>query len=388
MANHDDPKRPSTLTRRQLLGVAGGAAGAALTFSRRARAGSDTPSIAGAPSLTTRLTSDYRARHPIVSAGMAFVALADLAVAVSNAGGIGVYGAAPEPPPVVDARLAAIGAAAGGPFGVDFIVATTPLGAFTTQDHIDVAAARRVPVVVFHWELPQASWVTQLHAAGSRVWVQCPDADTARAALALGADGVIAQGRSAGGHNRNARIPTVPLIEMIRRQVSSTCLVLAAGGIADGRSLVRALNAGADGGWMGTRFVAAAESYAHPEYQRRLAAAKGPLATSFTTAFGPEFPGAQQRVLRNRAVEEPGSTTPATIGSTLLFPGIVGAPYTMPNHSAIVPTRDTQGDFDQMDMPAGSESVLSVGAVQTAAEIVIEIVTEAQELIAQGFNNP
>jgi len=95
-----------------------------------------------------------------------------LVVAVSNAGGLGVYGAAPEPPPVVDARLHAIASQTSHPFGVDFIIASGPLGDFTTQDHIEVAAAHRVPVVVFHFDLPTQAWVDQLQAAGSRVWVQ------------------------------------------------------------------------------------------------------------------------------------------------------------------------------------------------------------------------
>jgi enoyl-[acyl-carrier protein] reductase II len=292
-----------------------------------------------------------------------------------------MYGAAPEPPPVVDARLSAIEAGAAGPFGIDFIVASSALGDFTTQDHVDVVAAHAVPVVAFHWAVPPAAWVAQLHAAGCRVWVQAGDVDFARAALAVGADGIVAQGRSAGGHNRNSTIPTIPLVEQIRARVSRECLVLAAGGIADGASLVRALAAGADGGWIGTRFVAAAESYAHPEYQRRLVTATGPHATAFTTAFGPEWSGQQQRVLRDAAVEHPGSTTPATIGTTVLFPGVVDAPYTMPNHSAIVPTRDAQGDFDQMDMPAGSESVLAVRRVQPARAIIDEIIAEATALL-------
>ena len=93
-------------------------------------------------------------------------------MAVSNAGGLGVYGAAPEPPPVVDARLHAIASQTSHPFGVDFIIASGPLGDFTTQDHIEVAAAHRVPVVVFHFDLPTQAWVDQLQAAGSRVWVQ------------------------------------------------------------------------------------------------------------------------------------------------------------------------------------------------------------------------
>jgi NAD(P)H-dependent flavin oxidoreductase YrpB (nitropropane dioxygenase family) len=235
---------------------------------------------------------------------MAFVGLPELVVAVSNAGGLGVYGAAPEPPPVVDARLAAIASQTTNPFGVDFIIASGPLGDFTTQAHIDVAAAHRVPVVVFHFDLPQKSWVDQLQAAGSRVWIQAGSVEVAE--------------------------------------------------------------------------------YAHPDYKARLVSAKGRHATTFTTVFGPEFPDATQRVLANRAATEPLSTEPPVIGSTLLFPGIVNAPYQMPKYSAIVPTRDTTGDLEEMDMPAGSESVLEIVRVQPAAEVIEEIVSEARELIEKG----
>ena len=154
--------------------------------------------------------------------------------------------------------------------------------------------------------------------------------------------------------------------------------------IADGKSLVRALRAGAEGGWIGTRFAASAESYAHSGYKARLVNAKGQHATTFTTTFGPEFPNATQRVLANRAVTAPPSTEPPVIGSTLLFPGVFNVPYDMPKYSAIVPTRDTTGDLEEMDLPAGSESVLEIVQVQPAAEIVHEIVTEAKRLLAGG----
>ena len=305
---------------------------------------------------------------------MAFVGLTDLTSAVSNAGAFGVYGAGPEPPPVVAARIQAIRDQTSGPFGVDFIVASSPLGSFTTQDHIDVVAGARVPVVVFHWNLPTQAWVSQLRAAGTRVFIQTGDVQVALQGVALGIDGVIAQGRSAGGHNRNSTIPTLRVVEMMRRALPREIFILAAGGVSDGRSLVQAIHAGADGGWAGTVFVAAEESYANDGYKARLVAARSPHVTTFSTVFGPEFPGAQQRVLRNRATENPGSTTPATIGTTALFPGVLNVPYTMPKFSAIVPTRDTTGDLEEMDMPAGSVSVRAVRRVRPAAEIVEEFI--------------
>jgi enoyl-[acyl-carrier protein] reductase II len=371
MSSSESKTRPS---RRTLLKLAGAGVGAAvLSRGRRVSAGRRENE------LHTRFSREFGLRVPLASAGMAFVALPDLATAVSNAGAFGVYGVGPEPPPVLDARIQAIQDQTSGPFGVDFIVVTTPLGSFTTQDHIDICAAARVPVVVFHWNLPTQAWVTQLHAAGCKVWIQTGDVQVALQGVALGIDGVVAQGRSAGGHNRNSNIATLRVVDNMRRALPRKIFILAAGGVSDGKSLVRAIRAGADGGWAGTVFVAAEESYAHPGYKARLIKAHSSQSTRFTTVFGPEFPGAQQRVLRNRATENPSSTTPATIGSTLLFPGVVNAPYTMPKHSAIVPTRDTQGDLEEMDMPAGSQSVRAVRKVRPAAAIIDDFVDEARD---------
>jgi enoyl-[acyl-carrier protein] reductase II len=310
---------------------------------------------------------------------MAFVGLTDLAAAVTNAGGIGVYGVGAEPPPVFAARLAAIREQTSGPFGVDFLLATSGFGPFTTQDHIDLAASAKVPIVVFHWDLPSAAWVQQLHAAGTKVWCQTGDVAVAQQAIGLGVDGIVAQGRSAGGHNRNSTVPTWLLVARMRAALPDHTLILASGGVADGDSLVRAIRAGADGGWAGTVFVAASESYAHPDYKARLVAAKQPNDTVFTTRFGPEWAGQQQRVLHNRATREPLTTTPESIGSTTLFPGVVNAPYVMPKYSAIVPTRDTVGDLEEMDMPAGEVSIRAVRRVRPAAEIVDDFLDGAHE---------
>ncbi|XYH93908.1 nitronate monooxygenase [Sorangium sp. So ce1128] len=338
-------------------------------------------------SLTTRLTVDYGVQYPLVSAGMAFVSLPPLVSAVSNAGGIGVLGAGIEPPPVVEARIQAIKALTPNLFGVDFIVGTGPSGPFITQEHIDVCIAEAVELVIFHWNTPDVAWVNALHAAGAKVWAQVGSVAAARAAVAAGADGIIAQGEQAGGHCR-ATQKTNPLVRDIRRQVNPA-LLLAAGGIADGASVVKALWYGADGVVVGTRLVASTEAYAHPDYKARVVQA-GDNSTAVQTFFGPEWPNQRQRVLRNRVVRRwAGNETtipsppppPATIGTTVLFPGVLDVPYVMPKFSAIVPTPDTVGDLEEMDMPAGSESVLAIASVEPAAEIVATMMTEAQDIL-------
>jgi NAD(P)H-dependent flavin oxidoreductase YrpB (nitropropane dioxygenase family) len=362
------------LNRRTALKLAGIAAGAAV-LPRPARASDRRTNC-----LRTRLSSEFGLRVPLASAGMGFVALPDLTAAVSNAGGLGVYGVGNEPPDVVRERIRAIEAMTSGVYGVDFIIADSPLGGpFTTPAHIETVRAARVPIVVFHFDLPQADWVRQLHSVGTTVWVQTGDVDVARQAVALGVDGIVAQGRSAGGHNKNSTIETIRLVKLMRRALPAKIFILASGGISDGKMLVRAIRAGADGGWAGTVFVAATESYANDGYKRRLITAHSDNATILTTRFGPEFPDAPQRVLRVRATIEPLRTTPTVIGRTLLFPGIVDAEYIMPKYSAIVPTRDTTGDLEEMDMPAGSRSIKAVRAVRPAAAIVNDFIDDGRE---------
>ncbi|AUX45078.1 2-nitropropane dioxygenase [Sorangium cellulosum] len=338
-------------------------------------------------SLTTKLTADYGVQYPLVSAGMAFVSLPPLVAAVSNAGGIGLLGAAVEPASVVQARIQAIKALTSNLFGVDFIVENATSGPFTTQEHIDVCVAEGVRLVVFHWNPPDAAWVDALHAAGAKVWVQVGSVAAASQAVALGVDGIIAQGVQAGGHAR-ATVDTRALVKDIKKRVRPA-LLLAAGGIADGASVVRALGYGADGVVAGTRFVASTEAYAHPDYKARLVAA-GRDATALQTFFGPEWPNARQRVLRNRVVRQWAGREsripsppppPATIGTTVMFPGVLDVPYTMPKFSATIPTPDTVADLEEMDMPAGSESVLAVRNIKPAAEIVAEMMGDAQAVI-------
>jgi enoyl-[acyl-carrier protein] reductase II len=303
-----------------------------------------------------------------------------------------VLGVAPEPPPVFAERIAQIRALTRRPFGVDFFLASSPtLGPTTVDGHIDVAAAARVSLVVFHFGLPSAAWVAALKNAGIPIWAQVPTVEDARAALDLGLDGLVAQGKEAGGHCRSTT-PLHHLLRDIRDELGDEVLLLAAGGIATGGDVVSAFAHGADGVWVGTRLVASTEAYAHPEWKRRLTHARR-QDTVNTVLFGPELPCQPYRVLRTRTVDahlaqqheicdDPPTGSP--IGSTLLFPGTSfatpGVP--MPRFSALPPTPDTTGDFDAMGMPAG-ESVQHIRDIKPAAQIIAGMMTEARELIAR-----
>jgi enoyl-[acyl-carrier protein] reductase II len=340
--------------------------------------------------MRTRLTESFGLKHAFVGAGMGFVALPELVAAVSEAGGLGVLGVAPEPPPVFAERIGQIRALTSRPFGVDFFLAVSPtLGPITVDGHIEIAAAARVDLVVFHFGVPTAAWVASLKSAGSQIWIQVPSVEQARAALAAGADGLVVQGKEAGGHNHSTT-PLHHLLRDVRDEVGRHVLVLAAGGIATGADVVAAFAHGADGVWVGTRLVASAEAYAHPEYKRRIVQAKS-KDTVVTTLFGPELPCQPYRVLRNPAIDANIARqdeicalppTGAPIGSTVLFPGTSfttpGVP--MPSFSALPPTRDTTGDFGAMGMPAG-EGVHHIRDVKPAAEIVADMMAEARSIL-------
>ena len=343
------------------------------------------------PPLETRLTREYGVRYPLVCAGMAFVGTEALAAAVANAGGIGMLGVASEQPNGVAAMIEATRRLTDELFGVNFIVDNTPFGPMTTDAHVDVCIASRVKLVTFHWNPPLRHWVDTLHKSGARVWFQTGVLEQAAAAVSAGVDGVIAQGSEAGGHVRATR-GLVSTFKHIRATVPRSTLVLAAGGIVDGRSVVKALAMGADGVWAGTRLLASVEANAHDEYKRRLVAAEG-HATAATTMFGPEWPQQRIRVLRNRVVDEWAGRedeipnpppAPAIIGHTTMMPWSVpgGVPYEMPKLSAMLPTSSTTGDFEEMCMAAG-EGVALIKTIRPAADIVHDMMEEARAMLAR-----
>jgi enoyl-[acyl-carrier protein] reductase II len=368
----------------QMLGYGGAALLARPLFAR----GAAPPN----PGLRTRLTHDYGLRYPIVGAGMGFYALPELVAAISNAGALGVLGAAVEPPPRLSLLIQQIKARTSNLFGVD-LVNTTLFGAGVpaiTDDHIDVLVAEQVPIVVFFWNPPSKAWVDRLHAGGAQVWMQVASVAGALAALDAGVDLFIAQGAEAGGHQRGvwegSVTPRAQLVPLVTAAAQGR-IVLGAGGIADGQGLADVLTEGADGAWVGTRFATSVESYAHDEYKRRVLAAKTPDAGVITTMFGPEWPGAPLSVLRDRVVNEWAGREdqipsppppPAVIGNTLF----AGGPYAMPKFSVILPTRDTTGDFEEMCWTAGLTSAARINQVLPAAQIISEMVAGARRILA------
>lgn len=324
--------------------------------------------------IKTRLTDEYGLTTPIVQAGMAFVAMtAELAVAVSEAGAMGSLGVGLMPPPAVAATIGAIRGGTGGAFHVNMI---TP---FTGDEMIDVVCAAGVPAASFHWGHPSRAWIDRLHSAGVRVFEQVGSVDDARRAAGDGVDVIVAQGLEAGGHNF-ATLPTFTLVPLVVDAVAPA-LVLASGGITDGRGLAAALMLGADGVWVGTRLVATGESAAHDGYKERLVAA-GATATVRTSLFGPETPDFNpMRVLRNRVVDEhpDGGGDRPVIGHTMLG----GQEIEMLRYTNLVPIRDvTTGDLEEMPLLAG-QGVGLITSVEPAATVIADMTARAARMLGR-----
>src|SRR5690606_7771661 len=221
----------------------------------------------------------------------------------------------------------------------------------------------------------------RLKANGTQVWVQVGSIADAKAAAALGIDAVIAQGQEGGGPNRS-EAATFSLLPAVRKAVAPVP-VIAAGGIADGRGLVAALALGAEAVWCGTRFLASTEAHAHDAYKARVLGA-GVGDTVRTTLFGPEWPDQSARVIRNRVVDEwlgrkshsEEAAAAAPIGRTR----IGNEQVDMLKFSALPPTPETVGDFEEMCLTAG-ESSGNIADIRPAAAIIASMMSEARSAL-------
>jgi NAD(P)H-dependent flavin oxidoreductase YrpB (nitropropane dioxygenase family) len=329
--------------------------------------------------LVTRFTEEFALRTPIAQAGMAFVGSGpDLAIAVSNAGGLGSLGVGLMPAPALAETITAIQKGTGHPVNVNFITV------FTVPEQIEVVAAAGVAAASFHWGHPPRAWIDQLHTAGVRVLEQVGSVDAAQRAVDDGVDVVVAQGCEAGGHNY-ATLPTFALVPLVADAVAPA-LVLASGGIADGRGLAAALMLGADGAWVGTRLVATEESAAHQGYKERLVRA-GATETVRTTIFGPDNPHFNpMRVLRNRVVQEwagrPGEVPADTSAEPVIgHMELMGQRVAMHRFSNLVPVQDaTTGDLEEMALLSG-QGVGLITAVEPAATVIARMTAEATAML-------
>lgn len=209
--------------------------------------------------LRTPLCDLLGVEHPIMLAGMGGVAYAELAAAVSQAGGYGVLGMAGRRPDFIREEMRKVRALTDKPFGVDLLAATPE--ALTASVDIIIEEGASSFVAGLGVPLPI---LERLKAAGLKVMVVCGAVKHAVKAEQAGCDAVICQGGEGGGHT--GLVGTLPLVAQAVEAVKIP--VVAAGGIYDGRGLAAALALGAVGVWMGTRFIASIEAHAGDLYRQ------------------------------------------------------------------------------------------------------------------------
>lgn len=292
-------------------------------------------------------------RLPIQQAGMSGPATPELAAAVSNAGGLGMIGIGRQPRAVVERYLDQLATLTSGPVGCTCI-------AHFVHPEVEDLVAERFRVVEFFYDWPDARRVRP----GAIYGWQIGSLDEAKAAVDAGCSYVIAQSVEAGGHVRG----TVPLAELIPAvRASIDVPIVAAGGIGTAADVRRAMAMGADAVRVGTRFVAAVESFAHPDYVELLVGATAED-TEYTEAFGVGWPDAPHRVLASSIAAS--ADAPADVLGEMLMAD--GRTVQVPRFGVSVPTRDTTGNIAAMALYAGT-SVDAVTGRPSAAEVVAEL---------------
>ena len=314
--------------------------------------------------IETPFTRLFGLSAPIQLAPMPGVVAPPLVAAVSEAGGLGMLPAPMLSPEALGQAIADVADRTSGAFGVGFLVP------FLDPECIEVAA-RNARVVEFFYGAPSPELVARVHAHDALASWQVGALDEARAAEDAGCDLVAVQGTEAGGHVRGVA-SLLPLLSQVLDAVSLP--VLAAGGIATGRDLAAVLACGASGARLGTRFVAASESDAHPDYVKALIAAT-PADTCLTEAFSVMWPDAPHRVLRS-CISAAEATSQDVVGEIRL--GDQSIP--VQRFSVICPSAGTTGRIEAMALYAG-ESVGSVRRVEPAADIVAELVAGAERAL-------
>jgi len=218
--------------------------------------------------IPTRLTRSWKLRQPIVSAPMAFAAGGALAAAVSRSGGLGLIGGGYGDAGWLEEQFAAAGAT---PVGVGFIT-----WSLRKSPSLLTQALRHEPRAVMLSFGDPRPFAAEIRAAGAKLLCQCQHMGHVRDALDAGADAVVAQASEAGGHGalRGAMSFVPEAADHLAAHAADT-LLLAAGGIADGRGLAAALMLGADGVLVGTRFWAADEALVHPRHHAAIVQTDG-----------------------------------------------------------------------------------------------------------------
>lgn len=299
-------------------------------------------------------------RYPIWQAPIGSLAGPELATAVSNAGGMGSMAFTWTEPDVAAEQVRQVRSQTDKPFFVNFALAFRPVA---LQAALDAGA----PIVTFSWGNPQP-YLESVRAAGAYFGIQVTNIAGARRAIEQGADFLICQGHEAGGHVQSH----TSLWALLPRIVNVACgvPVIAAGGIALGQEIAKALSIGAAGTILGTRFAASQESRAHEAYKRQLVDATGE--TALTVCFDGGWPYAAHRVLRNTTLEAWEAAGCPAVGSRPGEGDIVARTAdgeTIYRYEDAAPRQGYTGDIEAMCLYSGTGSGV-IADIPPAAELV------------------
>ncbi len=242
-------------------------------------------------------------------------------------------------------------------FQVNFALAFEPVA-------LDAALEAGAPVVTFSWGDP-APYIERARQA--KIGIQVTNREEARQALRHAPDFLICQGTEAGGHVQAHRSLWEVLPEVLEEAGETP--VVAAGGIADGQGIAKALKAGAQGAMLGTRFVATHESRAHTVYKRKLIQEEE---TELTLCFDGGWPGAQHRVLRNSTLRNWDPAKPKE--RDVVAYGKTGEP--IERYEDTAPREGMTGDIEAMCLYAG-EGCRLIRDLPRAGELVERLWREA-----------
>lgn len=326
--------------------------------------------------LSTPLTETLGIEYPIVQAPIGSLTRPELAAAVSNAGGLGTLAVTWHDLESTGEVIERTRELTDAPFAVNLVLdeaATIQ----PTDEHLEACLAAGAPLVSFSFGDP-TPYVERCHDDGVGVLATVGDAGMAADVVAAGVDVVVAQGGEAGGHLQSD-VATMPLVPRVADAVDDVP-VIAAGGIADGRGVAGALALGADGAWLGTRFVASEEAGAHDSYKRNVTIASE-VDTIRSQLFDGGWPGRDHRTLVNGTVREwlgagrpPPGKRPGEGESVAAFPN----GNALERYDDVPPMANMTGDPEALPQYAGQSAGLT-GDVEPAADIVEGLVARAAE---------
>jgi nitronate monooxygenase len=317
--------------------------------------------------MKTRITELFGIEHPIIQGGMHYVGFAELAAAVSNAGGLGIItGLTQKTPELLANEIRRCREMTDKPFGVNL----TFLPVLTAPDYpgyVKAIVDGGVKIVETAGNNPQ-KWLPGLHEAGVKVIHKCTSVRHSLKAEAIGCDAVSVDGFECGGHPGEDDVPNFILLPRAAEELKIP--FVASGGMADGRSLVAALALGAEGMNMGTRFMATKEAPIHDNVKRSLVAA-----SELDTRLVMRPLRNTERVLRNDAVDTL-LRKERELGASIKFEDIIE------QVAGVYPKIMKEGAMEAGAWSCGMVAGL-IRDVPTVKELIDRIMAEAEDIIGR-----